>query len=265
VTTRFVPGTIDYNGAMASHYPEGRALSAHSAETWRAVIRSFLPAIREPRFLDLGSGTGRFSRFLAESFGGKVIGVEPARGMRRMAARSAKPESVVFVGGAAEAIPLADQSCDVAWLSQVLHHFTDQAASARELYRVVRASGRVLIRGTFAEGADGFPTFLRHFPGIIRIFGDLPTIEGTIARFEAQGFELMARQRIAQQTCGSLREFAERTRLRADSSLALLCDTEFNACQAELENAAAQETEPAPVVETLDFLAFRRNSDVPVR
>lgn len=36
---RFSPGVIDYDGSMATHYPRGRALSSHSAETWRETIR----------------------------------------------------------------------------------------------------------------------------------------------------------------------------------------------------------------------------------
>jgi len=253
---RFTPGVIDYDGSMASHYPMGRALSAHAAATWRTTVGPLLPRTSDLTILDLGSGTGRFSTFLADSFGARVIGVEPARGMRRLAAGSAHPVRVAFVGGAAERIPLRDRSCDVAWLSQMLHHVRDMAACAAELRRVVRPAGRVLIRGTFAEGQDGFPTLLHFFPGVSDIFRDLPSVEETIATFEACGLHLEAHHRVTQQICESLREFAARNRLRADSSLALLSDEEFETCQAALESAAAAESHPEPVVETLDLLVF---------
>lgn len=241
---------------MASHYPMGRALSAHSAETWRTTIAPFLPAASGLTILDLGSGTGRFSAFLADSCRARVVGVEPARGMRRLAARAPHPATVAFVAGTAEAIPLRDESCDVAWLSQMFHHVRDRAACAGELRRVVRVAGRVLVRGTFAGSQDGFPTLLHFFPGVTEIFKDLPAVEGTVATFKAHGLHLSTHRRVEQQICGSLREFAERTRLRADSSLALLSDDEFETCQNALEEAATRESREVPVVEKLDLLVF---------
>jgi ubiquinone/menaquinone biosynthesis C-methylase UbiE len=254
--TRFTPGIIDYDGAMATHYPKGRALTSHSAEAWRTAILPFVPQAPGLTILDLGSGTGRFSTFLSEAFAARVIGVEPARGMRNLAARGAHPPTVRFVAGMAERIPLRDR-CDVVWVSQVLHHVRDQGLCAAELRRVLRAGGCVVIRSTFAESEDGFPTLLRFFPGVHRIFADLPTIEGTIATFVAHGLSLDTRRRVEQQICGSLREFAERTRLRADSSLALLSDQEFAAGMSALDQAAERESDPVPVRERLDLLVFR--------
>lgn len=255
--TRFTPGIIDYDGAMATHYPKGRALSSHSAEAWRAAILPFVPPTPGLTILDLGSGTGRFSTFLSEAFDARVIGVEPARGMRTLAVRSAHPPAVRFVAGTAERIPLRDRSCDMAWVSQVLHHVRDQGLCAGELRRVLRAGGCVVIRSTFAESEDGFPTLLRFFPGVHRIFRDLPTIDRTIATFGSQGLTLETRRRVEQQICGSLREFADRTRLRADSSLALLPDQEFTAGMSALDQAAERESVPGPVLERLDLLVFR--------
>jgi ubiquinone/menaquinone biosynthesis C-methylase UbiE len=176
--------------------------------------------------------------------------------MRRLAARDAHPTTVAFVGGSAELIPLRDQSCDVAWLSQMLHHVPDRAACAAELRRVVRPTGRVIVRGTFAESPDGFPTLLHFFPGVREIFKDLPAVDETVATFKAHDLHLETHRRVTQQICGSLREFAARNRLRADSSLALLSDEEFETCQTALEDAAAAESQAEPVFETLDLLVF---------
>lgn len=254
--TRFTPGIIDYDGVMATHYPRGRALSSQAADTWRATLRPLVP---RPglTILDLGSGTGRFSTFLSESFGARVIGVEPSRGMRSLAARNEHPREVRFVAGSAEGIPLRSECCDLVWMSQVLHHVRSQDLCAGELRRVVRDTGRVLVRGTFAEGEKGFPTLLKYFPGVGRVFPDLPTIPGTIATFGSHRLTLETHRRVSQQICASLREFAERTRLRADSSLALLSDDEFAGGMSALDQDAYRESDPEPVVETLDLLVFR--------
>lgn len=94
------------------------------------------------------------------------------------------------------------------------------------------------------------------FPATHRICEDLATTKQATAIFQAAGFALEADRRI-QQTCASLREFAERTRQRADTALALISDEEFAQGLAALEEAAAQEPEPSPVLETLDLLVFR--------
>lgn len=242
---------------MAANYQRGRALSPHAAEAWRAALQPFVPARRDLTILDLGAGTGRFAGFLSEVFGGRVIGVEPAFGMRSSAARLHMPNERTVIGGSAESIPLRDESCDVAWLSQVLHHVRDRALCARELRRVLRSDGRVFIRGALADSRDLFPTTLRFFPGIAPIFDDLPSIAETVSTFQAQGFTLEALRRVEQQISASLREFADRTRLRADTSLALLSDDEFEAGMAALHEAAARELEPTPIVETLELLVFQ--------
>ena len=64
--------------------------------------------------------------------------------------------------GAAESIPLKDNSCGLAWLSHVWHHVRDRHACARELRRVLGHGSTVLVRGTFGDKLDGFPTLFRY-------------------------------------------------------------------------------------------------------
>jgi hypothetical protein len=66
---------------------------------------------------------------------------------------------------------------------------------------------------------------------------------------------------VIQQTCSSLKELAARTRLRADTTLAIMTDHEFNYRQEALERAAANETKPTPVVDTLDLLVLRKSAE----
>jgi hypothetical protein len=75
--------------------------------------------------------------------------------------------------------------------------------------------------------------------------------------FRRAGFTVESLERIKQKTCGSLGEFAGRTRLRADSTLVLLPDREFEGGQATLEEAACREDKPSAVIETLDLLILR--------
>jgi ubiquinone/menaquinone biosynthesis C-methylase UbiE len=251
----FVPGAVDYEGAMSRDFNAGRALSAASMEVWRVIFEPYLA--RAGRVVDIGSGTGRFAVLLAKWFHVAVIGIEPARGMRDIAAASGQRLNVSCVGGRAEQIPLRRDSVAVALLSNVYHHFADRDAAAQELLRVLRTGGRVLIRGVFADRV-GEITLFDHFPEAKAICEQFPTLEETVATFTHSGFVFEALQRVVQQTCSSLRELADRTRLRADTTLALMGDHSFATRQAALERAAAVEIQSTPAIETLDLLVLQK-------
>ena len=257
---KFFPGVIDYTGRMSAGYNSGRALSPETAATWAAIVAPFICQGGNTRILDLGAGTGRFAELFARVFEAEVVGVEPSTAMLASADGSVQPKRLAYVAGSAEAIPLRDQSCHFAWLSQVWHHIRDHQACARELRRILLPASHVLVRGTYGEQLDGFPTLFCFWPGTRDICRQLPTIEHTVAIFEASGFVFSEHRRVDQATAPSLREFAERTRFRADTALALISDNEFSNGQAAIETAAAQEYVPAPVIEKIELLVFQDSS-----
>jgi ubiquinone/menaquinone biosynthesis C-methylase UbiE len=256
---KFLPDVIDYSGQMSANYNSGRSLSPETATTWTEIVAPFIRRGAKARILDLGAGTGRFSELFAREFEGHVVGVEPSTKMLAAAGSSAQPERIVYAAGSAEAIPLRDQSCDLAWLSQVWHHIRDHQACARELHRILSPNGYVLLRGSFGDQLDGFPTFFRFWPGTRDICRQLPTIQHTVAVFEANGFVFTEHRRVDQATAASLREFAERTRFRADTALALISDSEFQEGQVAIETAAAQEHVASSVVERIELLVFEND------
>lgn len=258
----FFAGAVQYDARLSTGYQVGRSLSADTADIWCAVLEPFLAPFGRSTVLDLGCGTGRFSTVIGRRLRTRVIGVEPSWDMLRMAAADNPPPNVSYASGRAECLPLGDGSCDVGWLSHVIHHIADPEACARELWRVLRPQGSVLIRGTFGDRTDGFPTLFRFFPGAQRIAAQFPTLRRVIAAFGDACFVPETLRRIQQKTCDGLRELADRTRLRADSTLALLSDAEFQRCHSVLEDAAEQEAEPTPIIETLDFLVLRRTGGV---
>jgi ubiquinone/menaquinone biosynthesis C-methylase UbiE len=237
---------------MSRDFDAARALSPEAARVWRDALAPYLEGA--PTMLDVGSGTGRFSVLIAAWFGTGVVGVEPAGPMLAVAARH---DDVRYVAGRAERLPLRARTFDVALLSNVYHHVVDRRACAVELHRVVRRGGRVLVRGAFA-GRLGGVTLFRHFPEARAVCEQFPTVEETVATF-SPGFELESITAVVQQTCSSLTEFAARTRLRADTTLTLMSDEDFHRRQAALDRAAAAETTPTPVVDTIDLLVLRKS------
>jgi len=58
-------------------------------------------------------------------------------------------------------------------------------------------------------------------------------------------------------TATSLAEFAKRTQMRADTSLALISDSGFRKGQVAIERSAARERIPIPVMEVIELLVFQ--------
>jgi len=239
---------------MSRSYDAARALEPETAATWCDVLAPHVEGCAW--VLDIGSGTGRFSIPLAEWSGGRVIGVEPAGGMRSKAALLSHPR-VQFVGGRAEALPLASSIFGAALMSNVFHHLTDGSAAAREFARVLKPGAKLLVRGALGDRLDGI-SFFDHFPEARTVCEGLPTLEEAKAVFESAGLAIDSVDRIEQYTCGSLRELAARTALRADTTLALIPDDVFTARQDSLERAARAETDPQPVRDWLDLIVVRR-------
>jgi ubiquinone/menaquinone biosynthesis C-methylase UbiE len=259
-TRPFAPGVIDYESRMSPNYMSARALSREAASIWCEILGPFVQRVGRARIVDVGAGTGRFASLFARSFTVQVIGVEPSRGMLKAGVVDPQPANLAYVAGRAECIPLRDKSCDVAWLSHVWHHVQDHHGCARELRRILRPACYVLVRGTFGDLLDGFPTLFRYWPATREVCRQLPTVSKTVEVFDANGFVLTEQRRVHQMTSASLAGFAERTRLRADTALALISDSEFREGQAAIEEAAAAEQAPAPVIEGIELLVFQENS-----
>lgn len=117
-------------GAAADLYDAARPSYPHEAVRWLLGSASL-------RVVDLGAGTGIFSRVLAR-LGHEVIAVEPDPGMRRRLAE--RSPDVTVLDGAAERIPLPEGSVDAIVAAQSSHWFDPDAAHP-EIARVLRAGG----------------------------------------------------------------------------------------------------------------------------
>jgi SAM-dependent methyltransferase len=117
-------------GPAASLYDEIRPSYPPEAARW---ILGEAPL----RVVDLGAGTGKFSRVLA-ALGHEVIAVEPDPGMRAVL-EEASP-GVTAVAGSAESMPLRSESVDALVAAQSFHWFANDLARD-EIARVVRPGG----------------------------------------------------------------------------------------------------------------------------
>jgi SAM-dependent methyltransferase len=104
-----------------------------------------LVALRgEETVADIGCGNGSYLAELARrGHGGKMLGLDLSAGMLH-AARARAPGAILATGDAA-ALPLADGGCDVALAMHMLYHVPRPEVAVRELRRVTRPGGRVMV------------------------------------------------------------------------------------------------------------------------
>jgi SAM-dependent methyltransferase len=121
-------------GAQAGAYERGRPSYPNAAVAW---MIDRLEITRGSRVLDLGSGTGKFTRLLVPS-GAELLAVEPVPAMREQF-RSAVP-GIEVLDGTAETLPLPDSSVDAVVCAQAFHWF-DADQALREITRVLRPLG----------------------------------------------------------------------------------------------------------------------------
>lgn len=102
-----------------------------------AHLRDALGLRAGARLLELGAGTGKFTRSLVE-WGFPLLAVEPTRGMRIVFRRSLP--SVPLVDATAEAIPVRSGSVGAVVAAQAFHWFR-QPETLREIARVLVPGG----------------------------------------------------------------------------------------------------------------------------
>ncbi|MGO9753398.1 MAG: class I SAM-dependent methyltransferase [Solirubrobacteraceae bacterium] len=95
------------------------------------------------RVLDLGCGVGEFTA-LAAAVGARAIGIEVAQAALARA-RAAHPGLEFRETEIDGPLPIADNSFEVVWASEVVEHVADTARWLSEVRRVLVPAGRLLI------------------------------------------------------------------------------------------------------------------------
>jgi SAM-dependent methyltransferase len=108
---------------------------------WPHEVLDVLALPDEATVLDLGAGTGKLTRVLADRYA-RVIALEPLAELRAILGE--RVPQAEALPGVAEAIPLGDGSVDAVFAGQSFHWFANEVA-LREIARVLQ-SGGLLVR-----------------------------------------------------------------------------------------------------------------------
>jgi ubiquinone/menaquinone biosynthesis C-methylase UbiE len=111
---------------------------------------------------DLGCGTGQIAEALAP-FVRQVIAVDRSRAMLKAARqRLASVPNVELRPGALEALPIADATLDAAIVCLVLVHLPEPPAVLRDVARVLRRGGRLLVIDMLAHDRREYERQMGH-------------------------------------------------------------------------------------------------------
>ncbi len=117
-------------------------LSLGQDRRWRKVVVEAVAPVPGERVLDLAAGTGTSSQPFADR-GARVVPCDFSIGMLEVG-KSAKPH-LGFTAGDATQLPFADDTFDAVTISFGLRNIVDPDAGLREMLRVTKPGGRLVV------------------------------------------------------------------------------------------------------------------------
>lgn len=239
---------------IPSRYDHARKLPTETIELWLTTISLCINVAKINKIVDLGCGTGRFVSGLKKYFGGEVVGIDPSAEMLQIAKQKYSRQKIKFVKGVAEKIPLSNSSADLVFLSMTWHHIFDKVEAIKEIHRVLRVGGHIVVRNATKENILEHELF-QFFPTAKAMESKrMPSRKEIENTFKAHGFNIVALKTLKQKFAESYEKYFQKIKLRAVSSLAMISDDEFDEGLKKLDVYCKSKDSAEPVCECFDLL-----------
>ena len=244
---------------VAERYDAARGLPAEALALSMGALQNLLPPKQITHILDLGAGTGRFTRHLQETFGCPVIAVDPSEAMLAQGKSRQSDGSIDWRQGSAENIPLRASSVDLIWMCQVFHHLEHPGRAFQEMHRVLMSGGCLAIRNGTRENELEIE-WSNCFPEAKQIdFERLPSQQEIIDIVCGHGFSSIAMQTVYQRFTDSYAEYYEKISQRGLSALISISDEAFTAGLNRLKQWVSEKPADQAVYEPVDLFIFQVN------
>ncbi|HZE39995.1 MAG TPA: demethylmenaquinone methyltransferase [Stackebrandtia sp.] len=129
-----------FDGVAAGYDRMNTVMSLGMDRHWRSEVRKALGLKVGERCLDLGAGSGVSTQELSRS-GAWVVGADISLGMLSVG----RGRGVPLVGADALSLPFADESFEAATISFAIRNVPDVDRVLREMLRVLRPAGRLVV------------------------------------------------------------------------------------------------------------------------
>ena len=131
---------------FAEDYLEHARHSAYNAHYDRPAVLEALGPVKGLRVLDAGCGPGLYARELVAAGARSVVGIDASPQMVRLATQEVRGPVEFRVHDLTQPFDwLEDGSFDAALMALVIHHVDDRVAALREIARVLRPGGHLVV------------------------------------------------------------------------------------------------------------------------
>ncbi len=131
--------------AFAEDFLDHATDGAYNAHYDRPAVLAVLGAVRDLDVLDLGCGPGLYAQELLGRGARRVVGVDASTEMVRLARRRV-PQATFHRQDLQEPLSwAAGDEFDAAVMPLVIHHLDDRVSALREVARVLRPGGRLVV------------------------------------------------------------------------------------------------------------------------
>ncbi len=148
---KFVPRIYErYWRPMVSRLFFG--FSGPSAAEERQMALEMMRIREGDQVIDVGCGTGNYTRHLAQAAGeGLTVGLDASETMLAAAAARGDRKNLAYLRGDACALPFEDETFDVACSVGVIHMVEEPLAALSEMARVLAPGGRLVVLASCAR------------------------------------------------------------------------------------------------------------------
>lgn len=158
-------------------------LSMGQDRRWRRATVAAVGAFPGERVLDLAAGTGTSSEPFADE-GVRIVPCDFSVGMLQVG--KARRPDLSFTAGDATHLPFADESFDAVTISFGLRNVVDTVGALREMHRVVRPGGRIVVCEFSTPTWEPFRKVYQEY--LVRA---LPRVAGMVTK-DAGSYEYLA-------------------------------------------------------------------------